>query len=93
MASEAEAGVQARAKVILSQGEQEASRRLVEAANGSTPISMHLNYLQAVTKVSCCCCTFNSSTCRSNRRWLTSALSQLILSNHTSTKSQQKTQP
>jgi len=51
MASEAEAGVQARAKMILSEGEEEASRRLVDAGKGSTPVSMHLSYLQAVSKV------------------------------------------
>ena len=83
--------MQARAKMILSQGEEEASRRLVDAGNffcdehsdrdgdvegedyanededpvilwllritvmtsgkGSTPVSIHLSYLQAVSKV------------------------------------------
>jgi len=51
LASEAEAGVQARAKMILSQGEEEASRRLVDAGKGSSAVSMHLSYLQAVSKV------------------------------------------
>ena len=51
MASEAEAGVQARANVAGAKGEQEASRKLVEAGNHSTVTSMHLNYLMAMAKV------------------------------------------
>ena len=51
MASEAEAGVQARAKVALSRGEQEASRNLVEASKDNNPVSIHLSYLQTVAKL------------------------------------------
>ena len=51
MASEAEAGVQARANVVGARGEQEASRKLVEAGNHSNVISMHLNYLMAMARV------------------------------------------
>ena len=50
MASEAEAGVQARANVALSRGEQEASRNLVEAGKDTDPVSIHLSYLQTVGK-------------------------------------------
>ena len=51
MASEAEAGVSARAKVIHSKGEEEAGRRLVAATKESNHVSLHLGYLQCMAKV------------------------------------------
>ena len=52
MAGEAEAAVQARAKVILSQGEAEASERLVAAGQALGPVSVHLRYLQTMLRIS-----------------------------------------
>merc|ERR1711915_485491 len=51
MAAEAEAKVKARAKVILSYAEGEASARLVDAGGDLSPISVHLRYLQAMMKI------------------------------------------
>jgi len=51
MAAEAEAKVKARAKVILSDAEGEASARLVDAGGDLSPISVHLRYLQAMMKI------------------------------------------
>ena len=51
MASEAEAAVEAKAKVILSNAEQDASQRLVTAGEDLSPVSIHLRYLQTMLKI------------------------------------------
>lgn len=53
MAAEAEAGREARAKVIAAQGEQNASRALKEAADviGESPTALQLRYLQTLTHI------------------------------------------
>ena len=54
MAAEAEAGREARAKVIAAEGEQKASRQLKEAADviAESPIALQLRYLQTLTHIS-----------------------------------------
>ncbi|CAF3449997.1 unnamed protein product [Rotaria socialis] len=54
MAAEAEAGREARAKLIAAEGEQKASRSLKEAADiiNESPIALQLRYLQTLTTVS-----------------------------------------
>ena len=54
MAAEAEAGREARAKVIAAEGEQKASRQLKEAADviAESPIALQLRYLQTLTQIS-----------------------------------------
>ena len=53
MAAEAEAGREARAKVIAAQGEQNASRALKEAADviSQSPAALQLRYLQTLTHI------------------------------------------
>jgi erythrocyte band 7 integral membrane protein len=54
MAAEAEAGREARAKVIAAEGEQKASRQLKEAADvmATSPVALQLRYLQTLTQIS-----------------------------------------
>ncbi|KAK2177756.1 hypothetical protein NP493_581g00026 [Ridgeia piscesae] len=54
MAAEAEATREARAKVIASEGEHNASRALREAADviGGSPSALQLRYLQTLTQIS-----------------------------------------
>ncbi|GAA6233721.1 band 7 protein AGAP004871-like [Lates japonicus] len=52
MASEAEAARNARAKMIVAEGEAKASRALMEAATGFSPVAFHLRYLQSLSSVS-----------------------------------------
>lgn len=53
MAAEAEAGREARAKVIAAEGEQNASRALKEAANviAESPVALQLRYLQTLSTI------------------------------------------
>ncbi|XP_067434445.1 band 7 protein AGAP004871 [Thunnus thynnus] len=51
MASEAEAGRRARAKMIAAEGEVKASRALKEAASGLSPVALQLRYLQSLSSV------------------------------------------
>ena len=51
MASEAEAKVKSKAKVILSNAEGEASQKLVSAGDDLSPVSIHLRYLQSMLKI------------------------------------------
>ncbi|XP_062297815.1 stomatin [Scomber scombrus] len=51
MASEAEAARKARAKMILAEGEVNASRALKEAASGLSPIAFQLRYLQSLSSL------------------------------------------
>ena len=51
MASEAEANVKSKAKVILSTAEREASQKLVDAGDDLSPVSIHLRYLQSMLKI------------------------------------------
>ncbi|KAL7373259.1 hypothetical protein ABVT39_002496 [Epinephelus coioides] len=51
MASVAEAGRNARAKVIVAEGEVKASRALKEAASELSPIALQLRYLQSLSSV------------------------------------------
>lgn len=51
MASEAEAARNARAKIIVAEGELEASRALKEAASGFSPVAFQLRYLQSLSSV------------------------------------------
>ena len=52
MASEAEARVQAKAKVVSSEGESEANNKLVEAGDNLDVVSLHLRYLQTMMRIS-----------------------------------------
>ncbi|XP_059183398.1 band 7 protein AGAP004871-like [Centropristis striata] len=52
MASEAEAARQARAKMIVAEGEVKASQALMVAASGLPPVAFHLRYLQSLSSVS-----------------------------------------
>ncbi|XP_071340546.1 band 7 protein AAEL010189 [Trachinotus anak] len=52
MASEAEAARKARAKMIVAEGEVKASRALMEAASGLSPVALQLRYLQSLSSVS-----------------------------------------
>ncbi|XP_049421990.1 band 7 protein AGAP004871-like isoform X1 [Epinephelus fuscoguttatus] len=51
MASVAEAARNARAKVIVAEGEVKASRALKEAASGLSPVALQLRYLQSLSSV------------------------------------------
>ena len=51
MASEAEASVKSKAKVILSKAEREASHMLVDAGDDLSPVSIHLRCLQSMLKI------------------------------------------
>ncbi|KAK6762030.1 hypothetical protein RB195_022937 [Necator americanus] len=55
MAAEAEAAREARAKVIVAEGEQKASRALKEAAEviAESPSALQLRYLQTLNSISC----------------------------------------
>ena len=50
MASEAEARVQAKAKVVSSEGESEANNKLVEAGDSLDVVSIHLRWVSVVFK-------------------------------------------
>ena len=54
MATEAEEAREARAKVVLAEGEQKASVSLREAANtiNQSPVALQLRYLQTLTTIS-----------------------------------------
>jgi len=54
MAAEAEAGREARAKVVAAEGEQNASRALKEAADiiMTSPAALQLRYLQTLNSIS-----------------------------------------
>ncbi len=54
MAAEAEAGREARAKVIAAEGEQRAARALREAATiiSESPAALQLRYLQTLSSIS-----------------------------------------
>ncbi|XP_071760482.2 stomatin [Centroberyx gerrardi] len=52
MAAEAEAAREARAKMIVAEGEVKASRVLKEAAAGLNPVALQLRYLQSLSSVS-----------------------------------------
>ncbi|KAH3792007.1 hypothetical protein DPMN_145496 [Dreissena polymorpha] len=77
MAAEAEANRDARAKVILAEGEMKASRSLKEAADiiNQSPAAMQIRYLQVSSQtfihndnrsryncICCCCCFFIECT-------------------------------
>ena len=51
MASEAEAKVQSRAKMVVSEGEAEANDRLVKAGDSLGVVSLHLRYLQTMMRI------------------------------------------
>ena len=51
MAREAEAKVKSKAKCIQSRSEGEASKKLVEAGDDLTTVSIHLRYLQSMLKI------------------------------------------
>ena len=51
MASEAEAKVQSKAKMVTSKGEAEANNRLVEAGDSLGVVSLHLRYLQTMIRI------------------------------------------
>ena len=51
MASEAEAKVQSKAKMVTSEGEAEANNRLVEAGDSLGVVSLHLRYLQTMIRI------------------------------------------
>ena len=50
MASEAEAKVQSRAKMVMSEGEAEANNKLVDAGDSLDVVSIHLRYLQTMMR-------------------------------------------
>ena len=52
MAGEAEAKVQAQAKMAMSRGEAVANNKLVEAGDNFNPVSLHLRYLQTMMRIS-----------------------------------------
>ncbi|KAG7231335.1 hypothetical protein INR49_012175 [Caranx melampygus] len=52
MASEAEAVRKAKAKMIRAEGEAKASRALLVAASGMSPVALQLRYLQSLSSVS-----------------------------------------
>lgn len=51
MASEAEANAEAKAKVILSNAEEQSSKTLVTAGEDLSTVSIHLRYLQTMLKI------------------------------------------
>ena len=51
MASEAEANAEAKAKVILSNAEEQSSKTLVTAGDDLSTVSIHLRYLQTMLKI------------------------------------------